>query len=315
MAFVCAELYRGRMAVERRGARICGRGARRWEVQEVSTGRKVGVRRLRMTVADAQSHVIQRTDDYGVLENIAEFFVDAFWLASTTKDAKNGIPDVIDNDSRRSLIRKQAEDLSARYGRLMGKRRLSSSFFIARNASGEVEGCVGVEVAVVRHRGGDQGFDVLSRDAGEQLFSSTMASMPAPTRNALRKAPLAGVATTVFGTREQSTGEIFSLHPVLSNLAVSPKARGSGLGYKLCKTCEDEVRSWNDGMFKDIWLIVEDLNEPAKNLYEDKLHYKRLWKDESAEAVRIATTKGGVELITVEAAHLYFVKDLSTDGN
>ncbi|KAJ8907889.1 hypothetical protein NDN08_007992 [Rhodosorus marinus] len=265
--------------------------------------------RCRPVLAQASvtdSYVIDRTDDYGALQDCASFFVDAFWVASTTDNVKEGLGgSSLKGDAHKQLVSKQEEDLSSRYGRLTGKRRLSTSFFIARGEQG-ILGCVGIEVAVVKELNG--AYEVLPREVGERLFSSTLGAMSAPVRNSLRKSPLHEVAAIVFDAQEEE-GK-YSLHPVLSNLAVSPNARGLGLGKRLCEACEEEVRTWNEGLFKDIWLIVEDANGPAKKLYEEKLGYSLLWRDEDAYSVRILSSGMAIQVISVPGTQLLFCKDL-----
>ena len=76
--------------------------------------------------------------------------------------------------------------------------------------------------------------------------------------------------------------------PVLSNLAVSRSARGSGLGKALCTSVEELARdAWDFGA---VLLQVEAENEPACNLYSG-LGYVEMWRDESASA-RISTLIG-----------------------
>ena len=66
------------------------------------------------------------------------------------------------------------------------------------------------------------------------------------------------------------------VRPVLTNLAVSRKARKLGIGSKLLDRCERHVvRNWN---MKEIVLEVEDYNDGAVDFYE-KRGYKILFSD------------------------------------
>ena len=86
---------------------------------------------------------VTSTDDYTEIEECSKFFVDSFWLQGTTLGTLH-----INSYQRKELEQQQYRDLSERYGRLVGKRKLESSLLIARDESGAIEGCVGIEIAV-----------------------------------------------------------------------------------------------------------------------------------------------------------------------
>lgn len=56
------------------------------------------------------------------------------------------------------------------------------------------------------------------------------------------------------------------LRPYLSNLAVDPTRRRSGVGRQLVEACEAEARSW-DTPYESIWLEVSATNDAASELY------------------------------------------------
>jgi len=58
--------------------------------------------------------------------------------------------------SQRPLLEAEQErDMAERYGKLVGKRKLMASLLVARLDTGEVAGCVGVEVAVADRFSGE----------------------------------------------------------------------------------------------------------------------------------------------------------------
>jgi ribosomal protein S18 acetylase RimI-like enzyme len=66
-------------------------------------------------------------------------------------------------------------------------------------------------------------------------------------------------------------------YPVLTNLAVAPEARRSGVGSRLLSACEDAVLTW-DPPCSDIILEVEEDNESALEWYK-KRGYQMMFAD------------------------------------
>jgi hypothetical protein len=110
-------------------------------IQDPST-REPGYIHLQNDIA-TESNSVYTTDDYIEIEECAKFFVDNFWLQGTTFENIQLQP-----EQRKELNREQCRDMSERYGRLVGKRKLESSLLISRDDSGAIEGCVGIEIAV-----------------------------------------------------------------------------------------------------------------------------------------------------------------------
>jgi hypothetical protein len=65
-----------------------------------------------------------------------------------------------------------------RYGRLTGKRRLSSTLVLARDEAGAIAGCAGIEIAVVDKNS----LTVMSRERGEQTLAAAISALPARQR-------------------------------------------------------------------------------------------------------------------------------------
>ena len=86
---------------------------------------------------------ISLTDDYDEISQCAQFFVESFWLKSTSFGSLD-----LSQEQRKELDEEQIRDMTTRYGRLVGRRKLQSALLVARSDSGEIEGCVGLEVAV-----------------------------------------------------------------------------------------------------------------------------------------------------------------------
>eukprot|EP00960_Hanusia_phi_P039967 754171-Hanusia_phi.AAC.3 len=200
---------------------------------------------------------IKISDDYKVIENCAEFFLDSFWEHSTSMG-----PQSFNAAQKRELLECQRKDLQDRYGKLVGERKLKSNLLLVQDKTGSIQACCGIEVSVVDK----DDITVLSRERGENMLKGGLSALGGRARNELSiqfflqfplrftcwiagKAPLIEVADAVLP-------ENYGLIPVLSNLAVSQASRGSGLGRKLCQECEQIVKSWGE---ED---DINDLNEP-----------------------------------------------------
>lgn len=88
--------------------------------------------------------------DGGSIKEVASFFVDSFWAASTTYDDVE-----FSTRERKQLTVQMADDFHHRYSNSWhssGKRArrfFSSRLLVARGAKGEVVGCVGLESALL----------------------------------------------------------------------------------------------------------------------------------------------------------------------
>uniref|UniRef100_A0A7S4KAF5 WW domain-containing protein n=1 Tax=Guillardia theta TaxID=55529 RepID=A0A7S4KAF5_GUITH len=213
---------------------------------------------------------IRVSDDYKVIEDCAAFFLDSFWEHSTSMG-----PQTFDAAQKRELLECQRQDLQERYGKLVGERKLKSSLLLVQGNNGMIQACCGIEVSVVDK----EDITVLSRERGENMLKGGLSALGGRARNELRKAPLIEVANAVLP-------ENYGLIPVLSNLAVSERSRGSGLGRRLCQECESIVKSWG---FREIFLLVEEQNVAARKLYES-LGYQTIW-NRPVDTVRVCKPK------------------------
>ena len=201
--------------------------------------------------------------------NVAEatsFFVDGFWLSGTTTEGAT-----LSGRERSQLVSQQTDDMTARYGDLVGARRLESSLFVARDSEGALCGCVGVEAALVdllEQR-------VLTRAQGEALFAEEFASMSGRDRGIYRKMDLVELTEELLPE--------YKVFGLLANLAVAPSTRRTGLARRLCASCDDAVAGWG---LPAISLQVEEANGAARGLYE-ALGYDEIFRDEGASALRL----------------------------
>ena len=144
---------------------------------------------------------------------------------------------------RKALEEEQTRDMEDRYGKLLGDRTLKSALVIMRDASGQIEGCCGIELAVAD----TDAFQPLKRSEGEKMLKFGLAALGGRARNELRGKPVQFVAASVLP-------EGYALIPVLSNLAVREESRGRGLARLLARRCEVISASWG---FSELMLLVE----------------------------------------------------------
>jgi GNAT superfamily N-acetyltransferase len=144
---------------------------------------------------------------------------------------------------RKALEEEQTRDMEERYGKLLGDRTLKSALVIMRDASGQIEGCCGIELAVAD----TDAFQPLKRSEGEKMLKGGLAALGGRARNELRGKPVQFVAASVLP-------EGYALIPVLSNLAVREESRGRGLARLLARRCEVISASWG---FSELMLLVE----------------------------------------------------------
>ena len=195
---------------------------------------------LSLIVPAAQSLALQQQHlhlDYNIkavkgedapLAKTASFFVDAFWTDGTTTDAVT-----LSESERRELVQLQTDDMTHRYGELVGARRLQSALYEATDeASGAIVGCIGVEAALVDPQVGA----VLSRSASESLIRGELNAMGARERNQYRKLNLDMLVAELFPE--------YKAFALVANLAVDPATRRSGLARQLCAKCEEASAAW-----------------------------------------------------------------------
>jgi len=236
-------------------------------------------RRPSAAVALRCESVISQVDDYLDIKDVASFFVGAFWEQSTA--IEGGLQ--LSEEQRLALQEVQDGDMSERYGKLVGKRKLEAELFISRGDDGRIEACAGVEIAVADKTSGA----ILSRSRGEEMLAGSLAAMGARERNKLRQLSLAELASAVLPPQ-------LGLVPVLSNVAVDSSARGRGLGQEMVAKCEEAVLGWG---FGEMLLLVEATNLPALSLYR-KLGYQDVWT-KPIKAARVAEPGSG-NIVTYE---------------
>jgi len=239
------------------------------------------------------------------LPEVSAFFVDAFWLASTT------FPGIeLSASDKRQLQQKVAEDLGPRYGiqskidnrpaapgqRGAGGRKgfparslFDTKLIVARDASGALVGCAGIEAALYEAGQGQ----VFRSDQADQLIRVELAGMSLDEANAAsdtyKEKGIGALARGVI--QKQFTTSLVNPYidvwkpcSLLANLAVAPSYRRTGLGRALCDECERlTVDEWN---MSEIALQVEEANTPAITLYK-KDGYRDVFRAEAATALRL----------------------------
>lgn len=210
---------------------------------------------------------LSSTESYDDIVEAADFFVGAFWLHSTSHECPS-LPEHILTQLRNA----QRKDMEARYGELLGDRRLKSSLILSKGEDGFITGCVALELALVS---GDQKTFYTRRES-EAMLDDAKKGLGGRAKNELRKMPFKDTVGRLLG-------EEYRVAPVLSNLAVGAEARGQGVARRLCSRCEDLGCEWG---YDEVLLLVEDENARAKGLYAS-LGYEELWTDEDATALRI----------------------------
>ena len=233
------------------------------------------------------------------LPEVASFFVEAFWLASTTFG--DGIE--LSSGERNQLIRTVSADLGARYGLLRSKRpetlrgntRDSSSLFsskliVARDGSGgAVVGCAGIEGSLFDTASGA----VLRSDQASRLLRTEIDNLDS---SESEEAASTYAESGIGALAERVLQESCSLaqpwacsyvpYALLANLAVAPAFRRTGLGRELCAVCELGCEEWG---LRSMLLQVEQGNGAARRLYE-RLGYSQIYSAE-ATSVRLSPAK------------------------
>lgn len=207
--------------------------------------------------------------DESTIIKAAEFMIESFWGVS-------------DTSSNPALLSEQVLDLDTRFGEILGKRKLFSNLIVAK-AEEEIVGMVGVEVALV----GLEDVKILNYKQSEKTLTDAVASLGPKQRREFKDASIEELVSQLPSLQGN-----YEAVAVLANLCVSPSARGSGLGEKLCRAVEEIVtEEW--GMEKGkMMLKVEGENVPAKKLYE-KVGYKEELSEGDAVALRPDMDNGG----------------------
>ena len=238
------------------------------------------------------------------LPAVASFFVDAFWLASTTFD---GSSIELSASDRRQLTQKVAGDLGPRYGlsndkrpTMMGGRRgfPSKSLFetrliVAREPGGSIVGCAGIEAAFYDPSQGQ----LLRSDQADRYMRAELDVMTDDeAEEASRMYVEGGIGGFAKGIIQErfASGLVnkymkaYTPCSILANLAVAPSYRRTGLGRALCDKCvECTTEEWK---MDEIALQVEKANQAAVTLYE-RDGYRQVFSTDSATALRLQASE------------------------
>ena len=209
------------------------------------------------------------------LPSVCSFFVEAFWLGSTTADLGPVQADILGDRDCRLLAERMHVDFSDRYGNSFdGRRQLfPSRMLLAKDATtGGIVGCVGVEAAMLN----PFAKQICTRVQSEALLRSELNAMSGEEFERYKGLPTARLAAALY-PEFQTVG-------LLTNLAVSPTHRQEGLAKELCELCEQGAADeWG---LPAVLLQVEAANAPGLALYQSR-GYDELWRDEQAMAVRL----------------------------
>lgn len=193
--------------------------------------------------------------DKKLIQNVSEFMMESFWGVEAGTDKYS------------DFLVEQVEDLNDRFGEILGRRKLQTHLIVGRNQQGNIEGSVGVEVALFDRKQ----VDIMSYRQSEKTLNGAVAALGPKERRLYKDSTIVELVAGL-----PSLGGQYEAVAVLANLCVSPASRGNGVGEKLCKEVETIVKDWGIGK---IALKVEAGNTPARKLYA-KLGYK---EEESIE--------------------------------
>jgi ribosomal protein S18 acetylase RimI-like enzyme len=254
---------------------------------------------VHMAVSSKIKDVVYEAADVKSLKEVSTFFVDAFWLASTT------FPGIeLSAADKRQLTTNVAEDLGSRYGILsndkrptmMGGRKgfpskclFESRLIVAREPGGKIIGCAGVEAALYERSRG-QVFRAVAADDLIRTELSLMSDLEAEVASDAYKAfGVGGLASGIIQKQFQldlskTFLEDFTPCALLANFAVEPAFRRSGLGRALCEECVDCTT--NDWRMDEMALQVEASNTAAFPLYQSD-GYTEVFRNDDAVALRL----------------------------
>jgi ribosomal protein S18 acetylase RimI-like enzyme len=219
--------------------------------------------------------------DDGAMFTAGKFMVESFWLEyplhifQPTGDGQVTISD----SAKIELIAAQAEDLSDKFGERIGKRLLNSCLITSIDEdTNDIMGVVCVEVRMLD----TSAKEILTAQKSELNLKNALASLGPKQRRQYKDSTVSELTTELLPPE-------VSCVCVLSNLSVSSKARGTGLGAELCGEVERIVKDvWG---YDQLFLKVEAGNVAAKGLYE-KLGFRTEFKIDDASALRLDTNTG-----------------------
>jgi ribosomal protein S18 acetylase RimI-like enzyme len=227
----------------------------------------------------------------GFLNMAGSFLVDAFWLNSAHHQLGANV--AISDKARTNLIIEQCADLQDKYGAIMGKRLLNCAVVGALDQdTNEMLGVVTVKITILER---DQ---VLESERAQELLKNAVASLGPKERRTYKNAKPSVIAKELLSPDTTTVC-------VLSNLAVSPKARRRGIAKILCDEVEALAKDWG---YDEMILLVESANTPARELYQGKLGYNLKFTKEAEPALRVDPQAG--EFIETEEETIVLSKNL-----
>ena len=213
---------------------------------------------------------------------VADFFVESFWLSSTTFDSV-----ALSEREQSQLRRRMEDDFITRYSSSWtagGQRLFRSKMLIAREnrTSAAIVGCVGFEAALYDAVAGC----VLTSAQADVLLRLEIDAMDSAERmhaTELHKAGgIAALSQAIFPEYQPIA--------LIANLAVSPSSRGTGIGCQLCSSCEIGCAQWR---LPGLVLQVEESNSAARSMYK-RLGYEEVHSESMAEALRLRPGRGSL---------------------
>jgi ribosomal protein S18 acetylase RimI-like enzyme len=237
--------------------------------------------------------ILSLINDAESIRQAARFMVDAYWLASPHQQPVVNASEHLTASALSSIVKEQTLDFAKTYGERLGSRVLKTRLLAARETdSNNILGLVGMEISLLDRRRND----IVDAATAEAMIKSAVASISPKERRALKDRSVVELVGELLPPGVEAVC-------CLSNLAVSPRRRGSGIATSLCNKVEDVAKTWE---FKRVHLRVESENAPARQLYEKKLGYV-LERTIDADAVRLDVEVGA--FIRMNVKTLILVKD------
>ena len=267
----------------------------------------------------SNAQIVTSKTDHESLRKAAELMVDAYWLASPISliakehdcpRSDDGVrsPTPSFEEVRNNLINAQLQDFVERYDASRRDRLLHSRLLTAvghptdlahgsNSQESEILGIVGMEVRIC-----DKASKTIhSTQESERMILDAFTGDNVAIRQQAMNTP-----TCIPRLVDDLLPAELSAVCVLSNLAVSPKARRQGLATRLCKEVERLARNYCG--CASVYLEVEAINTAARKLYGEILGYERLC-EANAPAKRVDLNSG--DFIEIVAPTLVLSKDVS----
>lgn len=197
-----------------------------------------------------QSYTIGAANENAAIKNAARLFVVGFYNPPGVEETPES--------NLKALASATNTDMADRYSDRGVAPQLRSTLLVAAEDNGEPLGVCGLEVCLQTPTqegpgalvGGQDAARILEIIEEKELLAETMAEQ--------------------FNRVESDPTPEPVRRPVMANLAVLPAARRRGVARALCAKTEALVEEWG---FDELLLLVDELNGPARTLYE-KLGYE-----------------------------------------